>query len=278
MKQAYPIHPAAEIFPMMSDSELSELANDIKENGQIEPVVIYDGMVLDGRNRLRACEIAEIEPKAHELTGINSPVIYVLSKNLHRRHLTPSQRGAIGAETIPLLEEEARKRQAEAGRANLRHESRPIGHNSGAGASRRLAAELVQVGEGTVQRADEVRRKDPVLFEKIKSGEMTANAARNMIDEKHVSKDQRRKGEISFAADTPRKEQIANANKRRMIDGLSLIGGTCSGLSGLNVEMIFAISEHDEILTWATKAEQHAGELRRFAAKLRKVHANGKSA
>lgn len=72
-------HPASLLFPMMSDSELNELAEDIKKSGQIEPVVLYHGEVLDGRNRLKACELAGLEPKFTEANGdVPSPTLYAL--------------------------------------------------------------------------------------------------------------------------------------------------------------------------------------------------------
>ena len=57
----YPVHPAAELFPKMDAEALQALADDIREHGQREPVILYHGAVLDGRNRLRACELAGVE-------------------------------------------------------------------------------------------------------------------------------------------------------------------------------------------------------------------------
>jgi ParB-like chromosome segregation protein Spo0J len=54
-------HPAADLFPFMSDDELAELAVDIRAHGLLEPIVLLDGLVLDGRNRLRACEAAGVD-------------------------------------------------------------------------------------------------------------------------------------------------------------------------------------------------------------------------
>src|SRR5690606_33589017 len=51
------VHPAATIFPMMDDERLRELAEDIKQNGQREPIVYWKDQLLDGRNRLKACEL-----------------------------------------------------------------------------------------------------------------------------------------------------------------------------------------------------------------------------
>jgi hypothetical protein len=76
-----------------------------------------------------ACKLVHLEPKFQQLNGeIASPLMYVLSQKLHRRHLTPSQRAGIAAEMIPLLEEEARKRQ---GGATKFHGSAPIGAEPG---------------------------------------------------------------------------------------------------------------------------------------------------
>ena len=58
-----PVHPVADLFPRMTDEELADLAADIKANGLIHPIVVdKDGVLIDGRNRARACEIAGIEP------------------------------------------------------------------------------------------------------------------------------------------------------------------------------------------------------------------------
>jgi N6-adenosine-specific RNA methylase IME4 len=107
-------HSATNLFPMMPQAELVELAKDIKERGQMVPIVVYQGKILDGRNRWAACEIAGVEPRTMEWQGTGSPTAWVISLNLHRRHLTPSQRAAIAVDALPVLEAEARKRQGEA--------------------------------------------------------------------------------------------------------------------------------------------------------------------
>jgi hypothetical protein len=86
------VHPAAAIFPMLPDDELAELAESIKTNGLLEPIVLdHDGRLVDGRNRLAACRIAEVEPTYTTLNGTD-PVGYILALNVHRRHLTAGQR------------------------------------------------------------------------------------------------------------------------------------------------------------------------------------------
>jgi hypothetical protein len=83
---------SAAIFPMMPEDELAELAEDIKANGLIHPIILdADGLVLDGRNRLRACEIAKVEPRFERLDDRN-PRDFITSVNLNRRNLSNGQK------------------------------------------------------------------------------------------------------------------------------------------------------------------------------------------
>ena len=84
------VHPAADLFPMLSDTELADLAKDIKQHGLVHPVVMFKGMLLDGRNRLAACKLAEVEPSFTEYDG-DDPTMFIWSTNFHRRHLKSSQ-------------------------------------------------------------------------------------------------------------------------------------------------------------------------------------------
>lgn len=90
------LHPLCTLFPRLSGFEFECLKLDIKENGQREPIIVHDGMILDGGNRYRACVDLGIEPQKMKFSGGNI-VTYVLSTNLHRRHLTPGQQAAIVA-------------------------------------------------------------------------------------------------------------------------------------------------------------------------------------
>lgn len=95
-----PIHPAAEIFPMLADDELDELANDIKEHGLQHPLVVKAGQLIDGRNRREACRRVGIRPAVEELNGTD-PVAYILSANINRRHLSKGQRAMAVAKLYP---------------------------------------------------------------------------------------------------------------------------------------------------------------------------------
>lgn len=90
----YTQHPLSAAFPAMSDADFQALKDDIEVNGQREPIIVHEGMVLDGWHRYQAC--TELGLKALQFTFAegDDPVAFVLSHNLHRRHLTPSQRAA----------------------------------------------------------------------------------------------------------------------------------------------------------------------------------------
>jgi ParB-like chromosome segregation protein Spo0J len=86
------VHPVAALFPMLADDELTELAEDIKQRGLLQPIVLDpEGRILDGRNRLAACELAGIEPSFITYEG-DDPNGYALAVNIARRHLRPGQR------------------------------------------------------------------------------------------------------------------------------------------------------------------------------------------
>jgi hypothetical protein len=92
----YALHPACAAWPPMSPEEQCDLAADIAANGLREPITLTpDGLLLDGRNRAEACEIADVEPKTVVYPG--DPVAFSLSKNKHRRHMSVDQIAMVAA-------------------------------------------------------------------------------------------------------------------------------------------------------------------------------------
>jgi ParB-like chromosome segregation protein Spo0J len=104
------IHPLADLFPMMSEEELDELASDIKTNGLQHPIVRdKNNNIIDGRNRLEACRRAEIKPEFTILEDGKDPVAFIISENVTRRHLTKGQRAMLAAKGRQLGFSETKK-------------------------------------------------------------------------------------------------------------------------------------------------------------------------
>ena len=265
----YEYHPAAQIFPLMAGEELKELAKDIKEHGLLEPITMIAGAVLDGRNRLMACKSAGIEPRFVEWDGSGgSPTLYVIGKNIHRRHLTISQRAAIGVEMLPLLRDEAKKRlKTSTGGAHPRPTvSLP---EAVKGESTEIAGKAVGVGASTISHAKVVKAANPEAFERLKRGETT-------VSEEYEDTRETPRAKRPSAATDAWLAMRTNAQKRRMIDILSQMGGLAKGLPKLETEKIRLACEPKEITTWANKAFEIARALRDFRSRISQEEENGK--
>jgi hypothetical protein len=94
-REQFNVHPAADVFPMMSDEELAALGEDIKKNGQQVPILTWDGgdgpVIVDGRNRLEAMERVGLTASPFFQVSVKDPVAFIIGANIHRRHLTKQQ-------------------------------------------------------------------------------------------------------------------------------------------------------------------------------------------
>ena len=100
-------HPLAALFPPIPDDELQALAADIRQHGQREPVLTYEGKVLDGWNRVRACRLIGRKPWTMEFDPASAkmtPAALVISANIKRRHLSVGQMSAIAVEFSEKIE------------------------------------------------------------------------------------------------------------------------------------------------------------------------------
>ena len=202
----YPVHLVASLFPMIDDESLNALAEDIKKNGQREPIIVAyldeamidEPVVIDGRNRHAACRLAGVEPEFKFVMSLNdrelSPQViadWIISHNLHRRHLTTSQKAMVGQGYLAYLKEEAKKRQIEAvKRGNVsRHSDSPVSPKSDelgsvqGSRSDVQAAKLVGVGKNSIRDADFVAQNDPELAQQVRDSKVTVSAAAKRIRE-----------------------------------------------------------------------------------------------
>jgi hypothetical protein len=118
-EQAIEFHPLADIFPLMEGAEFDALVADIKKNGLHYPIFLYEGKILDGRNRYRACLEAGFEPATRNGDSwIGDPAGFVISRNIHRRHLTAEQKRNLIAKLLKAAPEKSDRQIAKTVKAS----------------------------------------------------------------------------------------------------------------------------------------------------------------
>ena len=160
-------HPLAGIFPLMEGDEFDALVADIKTNGLINPITLFENMVLDGRNRVRACVAAGVARRYDTYAG-SEPLAFVVSQNIARRHLSESQRALIGAR-LANLPHGVRSDRA----ANL-----PV-----SAVTQADAAKMLNVSERGVRAAKAVMdRADPAVFKAVEQGRLAVSRAAEIVE------------------------------------------------------------------------------------------------
>lgn len=167
------IHPVAQCFPMLPQSELEAMAESIRNEGQLNPCVRTGDVLLDGRNRIEACKIAGVEPTFVEYTG-ESPVAFIVAVNLERRHLEKGQKIALALELEPHFAKEAKKRQAQAPDKPRGQKKTSVVENVPQQKSRDKAASAVGVSGKLVTAAKAIKKADPERFEKVNEAAIAA--------------------------------------------------------------------------------------------------------
>ena len=162
----YESHPIADVFPMLQQDELKRLSDDIAARGLLEPVVLLDNMILDGRNRYAACKLAGVAPNFVTFSG-DDALGYVISKNLHRRHLSESQRAVVASKIANMQPHRPNKS------ANL-----PTYEE----VSQEDAAHLMNVSPRSIRSVKAIERDAPELIPQIERGEISVNKARKIAN------------------------------------------------------------------------------------------------
>ena len=159
-------HALADIFPLMEGEEFDALMQDIKDNWLREPITIYEDKILDGRNRYRAVVKADrlfkLKEENFRTYSGSDPLGLVVSANLHRRHLTESQRALIAARIV----------------------TTKLGDNqfNKPGITNKQAAAMLGVSQAIVKMAKDVEAKaTPEIKEKVLKGELRLGAAKEVI-------------------------------------------------------------------------------------------------
>src|ERR1700722_5221107 len=154
-------HRLAQLLPMMGGKELGALAADIARNGLLRPITLYEGRILDGRNRYEACLKAGVKPR-FEPCKKREPLALVISANVMQRHLTDSQRAILAADLLPRLESEAKERMRQ-GRAKLPDAKKQ-------GRARDFASDMFGVSARYIQDAKRILAEAPEVAKAVRDG------------------------------------------------------------------------------------------------------------
>lgn len=171
-------HPVANLFPLLNDDDLNELTESIKANGQREPITLHpDGRIIDGRNRYLACRKLNMQPKTVTYTGMGDTaalIAYVTDTNLHRRHLTSSQKAMVAAKATDILE-------AERSAAHERMESGNPSEIIRKGRATERVASAFKTNSRYVEKAEKLIDEQPELAAQVESGTLTIPQAERIV-------------------------------------------------------------------------------------------------
>jgi ParB-like chromosome segregation protein Spo0J len=200
------VHPVADLFPMLADDELAELAEDIRQRGLLQPIVLDgDGRVLDGRNRLAACKLAGVAPEFVGYHG-DDPDGYALAVNIARRHLSKGQQAMVAARAALVSKgtkaSAAKAVGVSAGRvaqaATVVAHAPDLADAVVAGAmgldeAYRIARENKTKGESAEAQLAQLRADDAELADKVVEGELTLAGARAELAERERKRAEERR-------------------------------------------------------------------------------------
>ena len=184
------------VVPNADDKEIAELRQSIEDNGYDAkyPIWIFQGpddsepMVIDGMQRLAICSEIDEHPLVREFNGSNSDAIQFILKSIKRRNLNAGQRAAVfqelNVEMIKAQEVEARMRM-ESGMSD----PSPLMGQGGKTAD--VFSKEAGVGRGTFEQVKSIKSYSPELYEKVKSGNISSQAAYRQVQTKKATKDQR---------------------------------------------------------------------------------------
>lgn len=207
-------HPIASIFPLMDDESLDSLAADIKQNGLREPIWLFEGKVLDGRNRSTACLLAGVKPETREFAGTRAEALaFVWSENVERRHMDSGKIAVSLAKRLALDDEFAAEETALKQEAKERKGGRPkkgekpresipeVSEND------RRTSSVLAKASGTnrkyLEEAKELVAKHPELAEKVLADELSIPQARKQRKDAEKQKILKAKAAKAKAAGKP---------------------------------------------------------------------------
>ena len=194
-------HELSTVFSSFEGTEeYVNLVKDIREQGLLHPILVWQGKIVDGRHRHKACLEVGVGPTYEYLDdslSLQQVMKRVVSENILRRHLSVGQRAMVAAALANMSNGGDRKSDQSL--------------NSDAEKSNEDAAKSLGVGRSTVADAKEVKRDAPDLADKVALGEMSLNAAK--------TESRKRKGIPPKTSNAPAKSTVLS------LDDMMKIGG-----------------------------------------------------
>lgn len=261
----YDVHPVANLFPYMEGEPFQEFVEDIRVNGQREPVVLDEqGRLIDGRNRARACQQLGVDVKEMTYSG-DDVDSWIISHNIHRRHLTESQRAVIAAKLANLSRgNPTGSNQYESGKESI--DRIPP--------TRADAAKSLNVGQASVGRARSVIKSgNDELIKSVESGETSVTAAAEQVRGKARQEDQRQSNskatEPKKGDPKPSEPKVPRPGPNRR-KHKQVIEAMVTGLSGTAIAAD-DITELDQSVT-AEEAARLQGDLSKSIKSFNKIN------
>ena len=198
MSDKYESHEIADCWPMIEPDKFGELCDDIAENGLLNSIVLYEGKILDGRNRYKACVEAGVEPTFTEYEG-DDPTGHAISLNNMRRDLNPSQRAMV-AEKLANLCSGVGKGQGKCSDLSTSEVSQSD------------AAKKMEVSRTLVQKARRVKSgADEGIASMVEDGDLSLEAAEHLMS---LTEDEQR--EIAEAGKEAAKEAAKDVRQGKV--------------------------------------------------------------
>jgi hypothetical protein len=249
-RDKYKVHPAADVFPMMSDEELKALGEDIKANGLKHPILVLkdSGAIIDGRNRLEAMErigfIWSDPQLLYPMDDGDDPVSFIISVNIHRRHLTKQQQADL---IVAAVKAGAKLDQVEPVSKGGRGKKSPVKEKAVAEAKKH------DISEATVKRAIAKAELTPEEIEARR--QKFEEQARNRYERTRAAREEKVERKAKRASDVAEALAILDIFPIEVADRLVTLlmdGGTVAdvslALNDLMNERDEARSELDDLL------------------------------
>lgn len=163
----YEVHPYAKLLPELSEAENFQLVESIRKHGQLVPVLLYEGKIVDGRSRYNACRVIGIDPVVMDWTPPEDEagiIPAIIELNLARRHLSLSQRMVVAADALEAMAAQPKRKDPHPVTGKLPEEEDFFG------CSKAFAARTFGIDEKLAVAARHIKSTMPELYQGMQAG------------------------------------------------------------------------------------------------------------